>query len=157
MLAVLHDSGELIQCPGGGVKLPADCLLVTADVSSLYPNIDTKKALIAFVLLLREGKVAQTPLLVQFTWLVFENKFLQSELSCDIYHQTYGIAMGTPFFHSFIFFIFYFPFINYSTKLQLIMIHLAGSPGSYFAYLKDCLKKRSKKLECKLSIAEQKY
>ena len=50
-----------------------------------------------------------------------------------------------------------FAFINYSTKLQLIIIHLAGSPGSYFAYLKDCLKKRSKKLECKLSVAEQKY
>ena len=50
-----------------------------------------------------------------------------------------------------------FAFINYSTKLKLIIIHLAGSPGSYFAYLKDCLKKRSKKLECKLSVAEQKY
>ena len=57
-------------------------------------------------------------------------------------------------FHSFIHL---FAFINYSTKLQLIIIHLAGSPGSYFAYLKDCLKKRSKKLECKLSVAEQKY
>ena len=55
--------------------------------------------------------------------------------------------------HSFI----YFAFINYSTKLKLIIIHLAGSPGSYFAYLKDCLKKRSKKLECRLSVAEQKY
>ena len=50
-----------------------------------------------------------------------------------------------------------FAFINYSTKLQVIIIHLAGSPGNYFAYLKDCLKKRSKKLECKLSMAEQKY
>ena len=52
-----------------------------------------------------------------------------------------------------------FAFINnyYSPKLHVIIIHLAGSPGSYFAYLKDCLKKRSKKLECKLSMAEQKY
>ena len=50
-----------------------------------------------------------------------------------------------------------FAFINYSTKLHVIIIHLAGSPGSYVAYLKDCLKKRSKKLECKLSMAEQKY
>ena len=56
-----------------------------------------------------------------------------------------------------IFFLIFFAFINYSTKLKLIIIHLAGSPGSYFAYLKDCLKKRSKKLECKLSVAEQKY
>ena len=38
-----------------------------------------------------------------------------------------------------------FAFINYSTKLHIIIIHMAGSPGSYFAYLKDCLKKRSKK------------
>ena len=96
MPTVLCDSGELIQCLGG-IKLPADCLLVTADVSSLYPNIDTKKAIIALDLLLREGKVAQTPLLVQFTRLVCENNFLQSEFSRDIYHQTYGIAMGTPF------------------------------------------------------------
>ena len=46
-----------------------------------------------------------------------------------------------------------FAFINYDTKLHIVIIHLAGSPGSYFAYLKDCLKKRSKKLECKLSMA----
>ena len=36
-------------------------------------------------------------------------------------------------------------------------MYLAGSPGSNFAYLKDCFKERSKKLECKLSLAEQKY
>ena len=64
-----------------------------------------------------------------------------------------NIGTSMVFIHSFIL----FAFINYSTKLQLIIIHLAGSPGSYFAYLKDCLKKKSKKLECKLSVAEQKY
>ena len=31
------------------------------------------------------------------TRLVFENNFLQSEFSCGIYLQTYGIAIGTPF------------------------------------------------------------
>ena len=37
------------------------------------------------------------------------------------------------------------------------MMHLAGSPGSYFAlYLKDCLKEWRRKLECALSMAEQK-
>ena len=37
-------------------------------------------------------------------------------------------------------------------------MHLAGSPGSYFAYLKDCLEEwsKTKKLECTLSMAEQK-
>ena len=37
-------------------------------------------------------------------------------------------------------------------------MHLAGSPGSYFAYLNDCLEewsKNKKKLECTLSMAEQ--
>ena len=96
MPMVLRDSGELIQCLET-VELPADCLLVTVDVPSLYPNIDTKKAVIALDLLLREGKVAQTPLLVQFTRLFFENNFIKSEFSTDIYLQNFGIAMGTPF------------------------------------------------------------
>ena len=96
MPTVLRDSGELIQYLKK-VELPTNCLLVTADVSSLYPNIDTKKAIIALDLSLREGKVAQAPLLVQLTRLVFENNFLKSEFSNSIYHQTFGIAMGTPF------------------------------------------------------------
>lgn len=96
MPTVLRDSGELIQCLEQ-TDLPAGCLLITADVSSLYPNIDIKKAIVALDLLLREGKVAQTALLVQLTRLVFENNFLKSEFSNDIYHQTFGIAMGTPF------------------------------------------------------------
>jgi len=78
-------------------ELPANCLLVTADVSSLSPNIDTKKGIIALDLLLVEGKVAQTPLLVQFARLIFENNFIKSEFSSDVYHQNFGIAMGTPF------------------------------------------------------------
>lgn len=96
MPTVLRDSGELILCLEK-LELPANCLLVTADLSSLYPNIDTKKAIVALDLLLREGKVAQTALLVQLTRLVFENNFLKSEFSNDIYHQMFGIAMGTPF------------------------------------------------------------
>ena len=28
--------------------------------------------------------------------------------------------------------------------ITIIIMHLAGSPGSYFAYLKDCLEERSK-------------
>ena len=96
MPTVLRDSGELIQCLEK-FELPANCLLVTADVSSLYPNIDTKKAFIALDLLLREGKVVHTPLFVQFARLIFENNFIKSEFSSDIYHQNFGIAMGTPF------------------------------------------------------------
>ena len=64
MPTVLRDSGEL-----------QGICHVYADVSSLYPNIDTKKANIALELLLREGKVAPTAPLVQFTRLVFENNY----------------------------------------------------------------------------------
>ena len=52
--------------------------------------------IIALDLLLREGKVGRTPLLVQLTRLFFENNSLQSEISREIYHQTGEIAMGTP-------------------------------------------------------------
>jgi len=41
--------------------------------------------------------MTQTPLLVQFTRLILENNFAKSEFSADIYHQNFGIAMGTPF------------------------------------------------------------
>ena len=30
------------------------------------------------------------------------------------------------------------------TIITIIIMHLAGSPGSYFAYLKDCLEEWSK-------------
>ena len=80
MPTLLRDSGEIIQCLGG-IKLPTHCLFVTADVSLLYPNIETKQAIIALDLSVKEGKVAQTALLIQFTRLVLENNFLQSEFS----------------------------------------------------------------------------
>jgi hypothetical protein len=41
--------------------------------------------------------VANSPPLVQLARLIFENNFLKSEFSSDIYHQVFGIAMGTPF------------------------------------------------------------
>jgi len=75
----------------------SNCFLVTADVVSLYPNVDTKKALVALDLLLQEALAPKTPLLIQLTRLVLENNFLSSEFSSSIFHQEYGIAMGTPF------------------------------------------------------------
>ena len=96
MPTVLRDSKELIQNLES-IKITPDCLLVTADVKSLYPNINIKKAIIALDLLLRENRVPETPLLIQLARIVFENNFLTSEFSNDIFHQTFGIAMGTPF------------------------------------------------------------
>lgn len=84
---VLRDSGELVQTLES-LRLPQQCFLVTADVISLYPSVDTKKALVA----LRETRAPENPLLIQFSRLVFE-----SEFGDDIFHQTFGIAMGTPF------------------------------------------------------------
>jgi len=94
---VLRDSGELIQILETLQLPPKSCFLVTADVISLYPNVDTKKALIALDFLLREARAPETPLLIQLARLVFENNFLKSEFSPDVYHQSFGIAMGTPF------------------------------------------------------------
>ena len=96
MPTVLRDSKELIQILES-IKITPDCLLVTADVKSLYPNINIKKAIIALDLLLSENRVPETPLLIQLARIVFENNFLTSEFSNDIFHQTFGIAMGTPF------------------------------------------------------------
>ena len=96
MPTVLRDSGELIQALES-IRLPPRCFLVTADVVSIYPNVDTKKALIALDLLLREARAPETPLLIQFSRLVFKNNFLKTEFCGGIFHQIFGIAMGTPF------------------------------------------------------------
>lgn len=97
MPTVLRDSSELIQLLEQTALPTPNCFLVTADVVSLYPNVDTKKALVALDLLLRQAKTPETPLLIQLARLVFENNFLCSEFSQDIFHQEFGIAMGTPF------------------------------------------------------------
>ena len=97
MPTVLRDSGELIYLLENTVLPDSNCFLVTADVVSLYPNVDTKKALIALDLLLREARVAETPLLIQLARIVLDNNYLSSEFSPAIFHQVFGIAMGTPF------------------------------------------------------------
>ena len=66
MPTVLRDPKELIQSLAS-IKISPDCLLVTADVKSLYTNINTKKEIITLDLLLRENKVPETPLLIQLT------------------------------------------------------------------------------------------
>jgi len=56
-------------------------------VLSPYLNIDTRKAIIALDLLLREAKVVQIPLLVQFTQFILGNNFIKSEFSIYIYYM----------------------------------------------------------------------
>ena len=74
-----------------------NCFLVTAVVVSLYPNVEIKKALVALDFLLHEAQAPETPLLIQLARLVLENNYLSTEFSSDIFHQKYGIPMGTPF------------------------------------------------------------
>ena len=89
---VLRDSSELVQLLENTVVPESNCFLVTADVITLYPNVDTKKALVALHLLLREAWAHETPLLIQFARLVY-----LPNLGPDIFHQKFGIAIGTPF------------------------------------------------------------
>ena len=95
MQGLTGDSGDLVQTLES-LWLPPQCFLVTADVISLYPNVVTKKALVALDLLLREARAPEAPLLIQFSILVFGNNFLKSEFGDYIFHQTFAIAMGTP-------------------------------------------------------------
>ena len=97
MPTVLRDSSELILVLENTVLPSSNCFLVTADVVSLYPNVDHKKALVALDLLLREARAPETPLLVQLARLILENNYLSSEFSPGVFHQEFGIAMGTPF------------------------------------------------------------
>ena len=96
-LRYLGTQSELTQLLENTVLPDGDCFLVTADVASLYPKVNTKKALIALDLLLREAGAPETPLLIQLARLVFENNYLSSEFSPDIFYQKFGIAMGAPF------------------------------------------------------------
>ena len=97
LMSLLRLKYTCLQYLGTQILSDGDCFLVTADVASLYPNVDTKKALIALDLLLREAGAPKTPLLIQLARLVFENNYLSLEFCPDIFHQKFGIAMGTPF------------------------------------------------------------
>ena len=67
---MLRDSSELIQLLEHTALPNTNCFLVTADVVSLYPNVDIKKALVALDFLLREAQAPETPLLIQLVRLV---------------------------------------------------------------------------------------
>ena len=76
---VPRDSGEHIQLLENTVLPNSSCFLVTAEVASLYPNVDTEKAVVALDLLHRDARVPETPLLIQLARLVLDNNYLSSE------------------------------------------------------------------------------
>ena len=73
------------------------CKKFTKDSPVPPKKKEPKKTLIALDLLLREAEAPETTLLIHFSRLVFQNNFLKTEFCGDIFHQTFGIAMGTPF------------------------------------------------------------
>ena len=93
MPTLLRDSSELIRLLENAILPNSNSFLVTADVVSLYPNVDIRKALVALDLLLREGQAPETPLLVQLAGIVLDNIYLSSEFSPDIFNQEYGIIL----------------------------------------------------------------
>ena len=70
-------------------------LCFTADVVSLYPSINIKRAILAIDTLLREHKALETPLLTTLRRLVLENNFVKCDFSTQIFLQLLGLAMGT--------------------------------------------------------------
>ena len=59
-------------------------------------------------------------------------------------------------FQFFFFSVFLFAIVKYNINYNNNRT-LGRQSKKQYAYLKDCFKKWSKKLECKLSLAEQKY
>ena len=76
------------------VSVHGDCYLVTADVQSLYTNIPIKDCLVAIDLFCRQNKVPFTALIRELSRLVLSNNYFEANGS--LYHQKWGLAMGTP-------------------------------------------------------------
>jgi len=77
--------------------LPPDCVLVAADITSLYPNIPIAEGLTALrAQLLKWGLSAEhTNFLVHLAHWVLTNNYM--EFNSNTYQQISGTAMGTPF------------------------------------------------------------
>ena len=80
---------ELVDC-----KVSKDCYLVTADVISLYTNIPIPDCLVAIDMFCRANDVPYTALITELSRLVLTNNFF--EANGVLYHQLWGLAMGTP-------------------------------------------------------------
>lgn len=78
-------------------QLPPGCVLVAADITSLYPNIPIDEGLSALrAQLLKWGmSIEETSFLVAIAHWVLNNNYM--EFASTTYHQISGTAMGTPF------------------------------------------------------------
>ena len=89
----IKDSSDLIRqlsC----LNVPPECFLVTADVSSLYTNIPIKDCLTAIDLFCRSKGCEFTALVTELSRFVLNNNYFEAD--GVLYHQQWGMAMGTP-------------------------------------------------------------
>lgn len=75
-------------------NFPDSALLVTADVESLYTNMNWDDTVAAVNTLLVEAQHPLRPLLIDLLQFVLENNYFC--FNETLYHQEYGMAMGTP-------------------------------------------------------------
>ena len=89
----LKDSSDFIR-QLDGLQIVPGSYLVTADVSSLYTNIPTTDCIVAIDLMCRSKDFPLTALITELSRFVLTNNYFEAE--GVIYHQQWGLAMGTP-------------------------------------------------------------
>ena len=89
----LKDSSDFIRQLDSLTIVPGS-YLVTADVSSLYTNIPIKDCIVAIDLTCRSKDCPITALITELSRFVLTNNYFEAE--GVIYHQQWGLAMGTP-------------------------------------------------------------
>lgn len=92
---LVKDTKSLIRDLEGTVLSHRDGVFITADIASLYTNIDTPKGVDAVRRFLVEQQVEPSlaTLIIDLLRFVLENSYLQHR--DNIYHQIDGTAMGT--------------------------------------------------------------
>ena len=73
---------------------PEDAMIVTADVVSLYTNMHWSDTISAINDFLVEVEHPLCSLIVDLVEFVLENNYF--EFDCKLFHQEFGMAMGTP-------------------------------------------------------------
>ena len=87
------DSSDIVR-QLNNLTINPDCFLVTADVSSLYTNIPVKDCIVAIDLFCRSKGCEITALITELSRFVLSNNYFEAE--GILYHQLWGLAMGTP-------------------------------------------------------------
>ena len=77
------------------MSLDPGSYLVTADVTSLYTNIPIVDCITAIDLFCRSIDCEFTALVTELSRFVLTNNYFEAE--GDLFHQKWGLAMGTPF------------------------------------------------------------